>query len=248
MILLVLLSLVITALTAAQRRPVAFLTLLGLFAGAVGYLLFLIWLYLVFFTEYEGVRLASFDRYSMTYILAWTLVLYALFMSAVSEFKTKLLVLIPLVTLLLTYALVPTKFFIDASRIQIDAQSFEKMKKAQALSDIVRQVIQPNQKVYFLAQNSNGYERHLFDYAMVPFLPSECWSVGKKYNEGDVWTCDQPLGYLLRDYDYLAIYHADARFWQDNKELFTVEGAGKETGVYKINRQNDGKTLMSPVE
>ncbi len=245
---LVLLSMLITLLSAAQRRAMTFLTVLGLFAGAVGYLLFLIWLYLVFFTEYEGIRLASFDRYSMTYILAWTLVLYTLLMAVLSEFKIRLLVLIPLTALLLTYALVPTKFFVDATRVQIDAQSFEKMNKAQALSNAVRKVIQPNEKVYFLAQQSNGYERHLFDYAMVPFLPSECWSVGKKYNEADVWTCDQPLGYLLKDYDYLAIYHADQRFWQDNQALFSADGAGKETGVYKVTRKNDGTTLLLPVQ
>ena len=83
---------------------------------------------------------------------------------------------------------------------------------------------------------------------MVPFLPSECWSVGKKYNEADVWTCDQPLGYLLKDYDYLAIYHADQRFWQDNQALFSADGLGKETGVYKVTRKNDGTTLLLPVQ
>ncbi len=241
-------SILIITLTARKQRLCMSLSLIGLSVGAIGYLLLLLWLYLTYFTEYEGTRLASFDRYSMTYLLAWVLVLYTLLCATLAKLKAQYLVVIPFVGLILSYALVPAKFYTDARQIPLDQVSFEKKKKAQALADEVRRHIKPGEKVYFVAQNTNGYERHLFDYAMLPYPPVDCWSIGKKYNEGDVWSCDRPLGFFLHGYAYLALYHADARFWTENAELFTPEGRNRESGVYKINRQTDGKVLLSPTQ
>ncbi|MEI6114601.1 MAG: hypothetical protein WCP99_08520 [Burkholderiales bacterium] len=245
---LVLLGLVITAVAAGRRRVVAFIATQAIFAGAIGYLLFLLWLYLAFFTEYEGVRVASFERYSMTYLLAWLLVAYTLLISELARFRSKWISLIPIAGLVLTFGFAPAKFISDAQGVPIDAASLEKMKKAKALAEEVKKHVKPGERVYFLAQNSNGYERHLFDYAMVPYPHSECWSVGKKYNDGDVWTCDRPLGLLVKDYDYLAIYHADDRFWNDNRAIFSAAGQDRESGVYKISRHTDGRLELSPAQ
>lgn len=230
------LSGLIVLISPKEKKLSAFLIVLACAAGAVGYLLFLLLLYLTYFTEYEGTRLASFDRYSMTYLLAWLVVTFAWLMSVIAErFKNIYATLIPLGCALLVYCFVPAKFYSDIKKLPLDQVSFEKRKATQALSDQVRKYIKPGEKVYFLAQNTNGYERHLFDYAMLPYPPNDCWSVGKKYNEGDVWTCDRPLGLLLKDYSYLAIYAADDRFWKDNAELFEPNGVGRARGVYKIN-------------
>ena len=245
LIALVLLGLLITAVATGRRRVFAFIATQAIFLGAIGYLLFLFWLYLTFFTEYEGIRVASFDRYSMTYVLAWALVAYTLLMSELARYRSKWITLVPIGGLIMIGGLAPTKFSADAASIRIDTVSLEKMKKAKALAEAVRKHIKPNERVYFLAQNSNGYERHLFDYAMVPFPHSECWSVGKKYNDGDVWTCDRPLGLLVRDYDYLAIYHADDRFWNDNRAMFAADGQDRQTGVYKVVRRTDGGVELS---
>jgi hypothetical protein len=230
------LSVLIVMISPKEKKVSAFLIVLACAAGAVGYLLFLLWLYLTYFTEYEGTRLASFDRYSMTYLLAWLLVTFAWLMSVIAaRYKNIYATLIPLGCALLVYCFVPAKFYSDIKKLPLDQVSFEKRKATQTLSDQVRKHIKPGEKVYFLAQNTNGYERHLFDYAMLPYPPNDCWSVGKKYNEGDVWTCDRPLGLLLKDYSYLAIYAADDRFWKDNSELFEPNGVGRARGVYKIN-------------
>jgi hypothetical protein len=230
------LSSLIVLISSKEKKVSAFLIVLACAAGAIGYLLFLLWLYLTYFTEYEGTRLASFDRYSMTYLLAWLLVTFAWLMSVIAtRYKNIYVTLIPLGCALFVYCFVPAKFYSDIKQLPLDQVSFEKRKATQALSDQVRKYIKPGEKVYFLAQNSNGYERHLFDYAMLPYPPNDCWSVGKKYNEGDVWTCDRPLGLLLKDYSYLAIYAADERFWKDNAELFDSNGVGRARGVYKIN-------------
>ena len=232
-----------------ENRFNTFLIALSFAGGAIGYLLFLLWLYLTYFTEYEGTRLASFDRYAMTYMLAWLLATYAWLMSAIStRYQKPYVIVIPILFAILIYCFVPTKFYTDIQKFPVDQASFEKRKATQALSDNVRKFIKPDEKVYFLAQNTNGYERHLFDYAMLPNPPNGCWSVGKKYSDGDVWTCDQPLGLLIKDYAYLAIYNADELFWQDNFVLFDDVGRNNARGVYRIYTNKDGNLRLKLVE
>ena len=245
---IVVIGVLIVALTPSPRRMTMLFSVGGMFAGALGYLLLLLWLYLTYFTEYEGTRLASFDRYSMTYLLAWGLASSALLIATISRFAPRYLIAIPLLGLSLAFAFAPAKFYTDVRRTPIDQASFEKKKKTQALADEVRKHIKPDEKVYFIAQNTNGYERHLFDYAMLPYPPVDCWSIGKKYDSGDVWSCDRPLGFFLQGYAYVAIYHADARFWAENAGLFAPEGRGKESGVYKITRLSQDQILLSPTK
>jgi hypothetical protein len=169
-------------------------------------------------------------------------------MATMSRFTPRLLIAVPLLGLTLAFTFAPAKFYTDARHTPIDLANFEKKKKAQALADEVRKHIKSGEKVYFIAQNTNGYERHLFDYAMLPYPPVDCWSIGKKYDAGDVWSCDRPLGFFLQGYAYVAIYHADARFWAENSELFAPEGRGKESGVYKITRSGKDQIVLSPTK
>jgi hypothetical protein len=245
-VLLLALGTIAIILSPARRRGVMFFTTLGMFVGSIAYLLLLLWLYLTYFTEYEGTRLASFDRYSMTYFVTWTLVAYALLISVLLRFKAKKVILIPLAVLILALAFVPKKFYSDAKKTPIDQVSFEKKKQIQALVNEVKKYTNAGDLVYFIAQNTNGYERQLFDYAMLPNPQHDCWSIGKKYDDGDVWSCDRPLGFFLQGYAYVVIYYADARFWLENQGLFTPEGRYRQSGVYKVNRQTDGQLLLVP--
>jgi hypothetical protein len=107
---------------------------------------------------------------------------------------------------------------------------------------MVKKHIAKDEKVYFIAQNTNGLERAVFTYAMLPFTSSMewCWSLGQKYFEGDVWTCNTSLESVLKGYTYLALYSADEQFWKNNGTLFDPSVIGAKSGVFKINRQPNG--------
>ncbi len=242
---IVLLNVLTVLFSLKENRINTFLIALSIAGGAISYLLFLLWLYLTYFTEYEGIRLASFERYSMTFMLAWLLATYAWLISAIATRHQKsYAILIPIFCGVLIYCFVPNKLYTDIQKFPVDQVNFEKRKATQQLSDNVRKYIKPGENVYFLAQNTNGYERHLFDYAMLPYPPNDCWSVGKKYNDGDVWTCNQPLELLIKDYAYLAIYEADARFWKDNSNLLESDIEKRVRGVYRIKINPDEKLRL----
>jgi hypothetical protein len=90
----------------------------------------------------------------------------------------------------------------------------------------------------------------MFYYAMLPHTVSTswCWSLGDKYFEGDVWTCNETLGGVLRGYDYLALYRGDDQFWNKNKSFFDSASVGGVRGLYKINHLNGNTSLTQVVD
>jgi hypothetical protein len=113
----------------------------------------------------------------------------------------------------------------------------------------IKKQIHPGDKTYFVAQNSNGLERVMFYYAMLPNTVSTkwCWSLGQKYFDGDVWTCNQSLQELLGDFEYLALYRGDDQFWRNNQSFFEPASIGDPRGLYKIDRKG-GQILLTRVK
>lgn len=232
----------------AQRFiPAAVFSLLLL--GSIGYLAFLLLSYLVFFSEYEGVRLVSFERYVATYYLAWFLVVYGFVCGSADKAKRSL---IPAIVGLLSIGMlyfVPVQFFIDARSIAPPATWLAKRDQVDHLAYVIKTHIQPGEKAYFINQNSTGYEKYAFSYAMLPYDSlTWCWSLGEKYYEGDIWTCPGKLESAIKDYAFVALYDVDARFWNDNGYLFSSDVKGIKTGVFKVNKENNVVVSLSLVE
>lgn len=243
LIVLILLSVLVVFVKPRILRTKLIFTLSIIFVGALGYLAALFLSYLIFFTEYEGIRLASFERYFSSYILAWILLLYALLMSAVDVLKIKSVVAVHALVGILIFFLVPSVFYKEVRVITAGGEAYLLRQKTESLADKVKKYIQPKEKVYFIAQNSNGLERIMFYYAMLPYTSSMswCWSVGKKYFEGDVWTCDVNLPSLLDGYDYLAVYRGDEKLLQSSGALFEKDHfKDGSPSLFKIKRI-DGK-------
>lgn len=222
------------------RMSVMFVTV---YAGGLAYVGILFFSYLVFFSEYEGVRLASFERYLSTYVLAMGLITFASYMSIFDAKAINRQRLNQLIVALTVLLLAPPLFFKELKQIQSAGPSATLRRDIETFAAEVKQHVQPGEKTYFVAQNSNGLERTMFYYAMLPntIATGWCWSFGQKYFEGDVWTCDKKLPELIQGYDYLAVYHADAQFWQVAGDLFEPQAKGLLRGVFKINQ---GKALV----
>jgi hypothetical protein len=214
-----------------------------LFGGAFCYAGVLLFSYMVFFTEYEGIRLASFERYFSSYVLALIVLLFALFARVIESLAFRYLVSIQISFAVFVFCAVPPLFFKDIRLIQSDAEAYRMRQTTELLASKVKKYIKPDEKVYFVAQNSNGLERTMFYYAMLPFTSSMswCWSFGKKYFDGDVWTCDTNLVGALDGYSYLAVYRGDDQLWQSAHGLFDkAQTENASLSLFVINRI-DGK-------
>jgi hypothetical protein len=224
-----------------QRRSDGLIAL-TIFMGAVGYAAILFATYLFIFTEYEGVRLASFERYFSTYLLAWALVLFACWTNAISMIGSPVLRRsVAALGLLLILVASPRQFYLEARSIRSEGPNQQLRESIEHFAEQVKRHMSPGEKVYFIAQNTNGFERVMFYYAMLPYTSSMewCWSLGKKYAESDVWTCDTGLAGQLKGYDYLAVYKGDKQFWDHAGALFTSEAKDFSSGVFKVIRKSD---------
>jgi hypothetical protein len=234
------LSGLVIAFTKKDRRPSAVTTFSVLPLGCLVYLGALFSSYLIIFSEYEGIRLASFERYISSYMLGWSLILFAFAANLGSQLKLNQRIALSFFVVAMAVYFVPDRFYRDITNVQSSGPDYQIRQSTEALANEVKKHLHPNQKVYFVAQNSNGLERVMFYYAMLPYTSSMswCWSFGEKYAVGDVWTCDTPMVDLLKGYDYLALFRVDKQFWDLYSNLFDADVVGKTSGVFRAKRSD----------
>ena len=243
-----LLSLLVFYRARPGQRLFCGITIGALFVGFWGYAAALLLSYLIIFTEYEGIRLASFERYLSTYLLPWASFVFVMLFDSSDSWVRKKNTLIAVICLTVLTAMTHGQFLTELGGIKSAGPDKALRQQIESFADQVKQHILPSDKVYFIAQRSNGLERVMFYYAMLPntISMSWCWSLGQKYDEGDVWTCNQALEGLLKGFDYLALYRGDEQFWDNNQAIFDPTSVGAASGLYKIDR-HDGQTLLTKV-
>jgi hypothetical protein len=230
-----------------NERLTLSLNVLIITMGAAGYAAALFLSYLLVFTEYEGVRLASFERYLSSYILAWLLITYALTAAAI-EAQPKLRAwLSQLIVGFVLFLCFPNIYFKDLRKIASEGPALVVRESTEAFAAQLKPSLQTGDKIYFIAQASNGLERTMFYYAMLPFTTSTswCWSIGPKYFDGDVWTCNTRLQELLKGFDYLALFNGDRQFWDQERAIFDSVSGDKTAGLFKIHRIDGNITHLS---
>ena len=82
-------SVILIYLSNRQDKLKISLSLGVLLAGALTNIGILLFSFLVLFTEYEGLRLASFERYLSTYTFAWFLIAFAMLSGTLAKIKIK---------------------------------------------------------------------------------------------------------------------------------------------------------------
>ncbi|MCQ2530181.1 MAG: hypothetical protein MJ086_02895 [Lachnospiraceae bacterium] len=220
----------------------SFLVIFG-YAAYAGALLFM---YVYMFTDYEGINLASMDRYMCTYILG--AVIFFAFM-IVHKIITRfggfgnILILIPIAAVLI---------FVPWKKISADLitpqETIEKTKarrmEYENVEKLPQQLDSTKDRVYFICQDSNGYEYQVSYYLATPVSLSYDyemgWSLGSPYSEKDVWTLDfsaEDWEKALIDggYTYVYVYNADKQFRGLYGSLFENPAAISDNTCYKVD-------------
>ena len=200
---------------------------------AIFYQIFLIFLYLFFFGEYEGVRSGALVRYSSSFILAWAIFVLGRLFLYLARLKAKT-ILIPLVTLSIMVA-TPSAFANDIRKIESNPVKLQARLDVEKITPLVTRYVKPDQKVYFIYQRSDGFEKYIFSYLVLPIYSNwACPSLGKPYYEGDVWTCNLALEEAINGYDFLAIGNGDDLFWAKNSKFLSPGSLESRQGLYRI--------------
>ncbi|MBL0935502.1 MAG: hypothetical protein IBJ07_12230 [Rhizobiaceae bacterium] len=224
-------------------------------AGSVAFTMLLLLSYGYYFSEYEAVRLASFERYLNSYYLAWAFALVAAFFARIASADRvpilfQSLLLTAAVLLLMTNPLARLSIFAPVDgRLPDYASRAELRHRSQGLAKTIDRIAEPGEKAFYVDQGSDGYSYFMFRYEMAPRKVNEyCWSLGAPYHDNDIHTCDEPIAELLEGFDYVAIASADDRFWTDFATYFAPdEPMNQSPAVYRVTWANDAP-LLSRVE
>lgn len=217
------------------------LVFLGLSAGTLAaYILGLCVIYMFKFSEYEATRLASMDRYlNIAFLGIWLLILLlsAQWISEWCRRETKM------VLLLLVLLVVPVRPFVYFIRGDYVRQSVAVRAPYETLSAEIRRVCDGDDRIYFVSQESSGFDYWVSRFNARPnyFSGNYTWSIGEPFYEGDVWTArvtpEEWQSTLLEQYDYVALYKINDYFLEHFAELFAEPAEIKVNTLYRVDRE-----------
>jgi hypothetical protein len=214
--------------------------------GSAAYFATLLAAYAYAFGAYDGVALTSWSRYTATYLLAWVIVCISTLVAGLRRRRYGRRVALSLCWALAT--IMPLTSPGPSLRfLRRPARGLSEGRTAlqQRLLPLVRFSPQ-DATVYHIWQNTNGMLHRISTYELTPRHSNHwCWTIGKPYSRGDVWTCPMSLpelGAKLFEYDYVFIGHADEAFWQRYGALF--DGRHRVDGsIWQVDHLDSGIRL-----
>ncbi|MBK5240812.1 hypothetical protein [Clostridium sp.] len=205
------------------------LATISLFMGSAIYTLSLLILYVFTYSEYEATKLASYSRYSGTYLLG-VLIFLVMTISfkeqrCITKFKVAISSCI-LLSLLLNIKVTPV---INCFLLgPYNTKGTITLRASYAPITKIKQVVNSKtDKLYFISVADNGFDFWVSRYNITPIktnLNSDSWSLGKPYYKGDIWTKDIDVDVwaeeLKSDYTYVYIYRTNDTFNKRYGEIF----------------------------
>lgn len=216
--------------------------LLGIAAATVpAYTAGLCVTYMFKFSRYEAVRLASMERYlNIAYLGVWMLILLLLTNWLCQCCKRRGVKLALLLVLALTVPVEPFRDFMQGAYVE---SSVNARTPYEVLSREIRQKCDGDDRIYYISQESSGYDYWVSRFNARPnsFSENFSWSIGEPFYDGDVWTknmtADQWQAMLLEGYDYVALYRINDYFLENYSHLFAQPEEIAVNTLYRVNRQ-----------
>ncbi len=226
-----------------SQRISDFLMLMVVSLGSIFYFIFVLFAYVLFFSYEEGVVLSGFERYTAIYFIGWTMVLFGYIVQKCIYTNSGKILSIIIVTSAL-FIVPPKDFFNVISKFNINNDVVSDRLKISKLVDLLDSIPEDS-KVQFIAQGYGGLIHRIFQYSASPIhISNNCHSFGTPYHKEDLDTCQIKLEDVLDKSDYLAIYHADEKFWKANNYLLYPGSTQVSFGIYRIIRDSNNRIKL----
>ena len=239
----------------------SFLVQFSMFAGLCAYIIVLLVMYLVAFTEYESTIVASFDRYVGTYFLslfAFTILIVIDYIIK-SKSNNKMISQNYKINLLL-FALIcsiPINYLVDNTILQSDYNLARKASRV-VYDDVKKYEVILNKntdKIFIISQNTTGLDFYILKYNFTPIqtqasspnIPN-IWSIGKPYSDKDQWTVNLSVkewSKTLKGYTYVYLYKIDDQFISTYGKLFSNSNEINNRTMYQVEKNGDGIMLKT---
>lgn len=235
----------------------------ALFIGSFFYALLIMTLYLLIFSEYEALRLASYERYMGTYLAGFSVFVLAAFLYEARFLRAVYKKYSSLLILLLFFASVGLGFAISRSTQEGEVlyavaharQDVSTTINIRTPYEVAKQwkpcLDNPNDRLNIVATNTKGNERNILLYTLYPMAAqtnySFDFSVGQKpYDAADIWTMVvTPEGwreYIKSSYTLVYVYKYDEAFSSSYGKYFDTL---KDNQLYKVVDVNGNARLRA---
>jgi hypothetical protein len=224
-----------------------------LFLGAIGYAVVLLLLYVFNFSPSEGLRLASFDRYSGTYFFAISTLAMMLYLfiegkKEESSKKSSFVVTAAILAFIWVVVLAPSTIAYFEPAIHYNSRTVSLYSDVET----IKRKTTTSDDVYIISQKNTGFIPYTFHYLI---MPQKCnlneYSLGEPYNKDDIFTNNlipEEWRTRLIEYDYLYLHNIDEQFISQYSVLFQPQSEIKSKQLYKIIKSNNNNIILELVE
>lgn len=201
--------------------------------------------YISIFSEYEAIRLASYDRYINSFALGALFAFIIILMNSISKDKLKLekyvITLFVIVSVIIKFDTLLSFF---SGPLHNTSQGIR--NQYNTFETKVKKYLKSNDKLYFISTNDSGFDYFVARYEITPIVMKDVWSIGKPYDENDIWTKNIPIENvktdLIKNYEYVYLYDIDEQFIKIYGDLFADDNI-KDNQIYKVNKETPTKLL-----
>ena len=201
--------------------------------------------YMYKFSKSEALGLASFDRYiNIIYSGLFMFIVITLIID-ICDVKNELLICSGIIVFMCVCAPV---------RIMLAYMYRSTVRASHGVRDVYSEIIiktldvaDGDDEVWFIAQETQGFERLVFKYSIRPNYNDAWWSIGEPFYDGDDYTetktAEQWQNELKEDFDYVALYKLNDYFYENFSSVFENPNDIAENQVYKVDKNTGMLTL-----
>lgn len=215
----------------------------SLFLLTIVYIVGMCVMYMYKFSEYEAIRLASFDRYLG--ILLYTIWIFVFF-SFVASFRfnslDKAATPLALLCIVLLFVNVDSyKNYLSRSHVRA---SQEAMFTYDSVSFKIDHLTEAGSKIFIISQENTGIDNLIMNYMLMPRHVNDdiSSSIGIPFYDGDIWTAQIDvytwLDILKSNYDYVALLKTNDYFVDCFSEAFYDPELISDHTVFKVDKSN----------
>lgn len=213
--------------------------------------------YLFTFRQSEAVTLSCFDRYVSIFPAGTIIILFIYFLGYATSIKSTLsnhyAPSIALVSIAIIIGLYPGKVVIDH---YTSTYVKEERKKIEERADIVLEKTKDTDKVFLVAQKTNGFEYFITKYYLMPrnansILTFNIGNIDEDIGDGTRTIGDEEefADILIRhNYTHVFLVKHNASLWEDFGKLFEPVKNYKQSKLFEIVYINDKEIKLVAVQ
>lgn len=189
------------------------------------------------FTEYEAVKLASFERYlNIVFLFVWLFIALTTLFILTECLSSKGVIAVFLCALLIVTPLKNVITFVNGTTVK---ESITIRKPYEPLSKLIHTVCDGNDKIFFISQDTSGFDYWVTRYNARPNQITG-WAIGESdYYNGMyqyLYSAEEWQALLVKEFDYVALFKLNDYFFKHYTVLFEEPLNIETNALYKVDK------------